>query len=170
MKILLILVGCIILLVVCVIVIGLLLPKSHTVSRAASYKATPERLFALIAGPQDWRPDVLRYEVVPDPAGRELVQETTRNNETITYEILNRKPPESISRRIATQNLPYSGTWIYTLQPAGAATIVRITENGEVYNPIFRFVSRLIIGHTASMDAYLRALGKATGEEIQIQD
>ena len=170
MKILLIVVGCIVLLVACVIVIGLLLPKSHTASRAASYKATPERLFALIAGPQNWRPDVLRCEVVADPAGRELVRETTRNNETITYEIVDRKPPESISRRIATQNLPYSGTWTYTLQPAGATTIVRITENGDVYNPIFRFVSRVIIGHTASMDTYLRALGKATGQEVQITD
>lgn len=170
MKVLLIVVGCIVLLVVCVIVIGLLLPKSHTASRAAAYHATPERLFALIAGPQDWRPDVLRYEVVPDPAGRELVRETVRDNETITYEILNRKPQESISRRIATQNLPYSGTWTYTLQPVGATTIVRITENGDVYNPIFRFVSRVIIGHTASMDTYLRALGKATGQEVQITD
>lgn len=170
MKVLLIVVGCIVLLVVCVIVIGLLLPKSHTASRAAAYHATPERLFALIAGPQDWRPDVLRYEVVPDPAGRELVRETVRDNETITYEIVDRKPPESISRRIATEGLPYSGTWTYTLLPNGGSTIVRITEKGEVYNPVFRFVSRFIIGHTASLDTYLRALGKATGQEVQITD
>lgn len=170
MKTLLIVVGCLVLAVVCVIVIGLVLPKSHTASRAAAYHATLERLFALLAGPQTWRPDVLRYEVVPDPAGRELVRETTRNHETITYEIVNRKPPESISRRVATENLPYSGTWTYTLQLNGGSTIVRITENGEVYNPVFRFVSRFILGHTGSIDSYLRALGTATGEDVQITD
>lgn len=170
MKVLWIVAGCIVFLIVAVVVIGLLLPKSHVASRAAAYRATAERLFTLIAGPQNWRPDVLRYEVVPDQAGRELVQETTRNGETVTYELLDRKPPQSILRRIVTENLPYSGTWAYSLQPNGAETVVRITENGEVYNPVFRFVSHFIVGHTSTMDAYLLALGKATGEEVQIKD
>lgn len=168
MKILWIGGGCVLLVIVAVVVIGLLLPKSHVASRAATYHATAEKLFALIAGPQNWRPDVLRYELVPDKAGRELARETTRNGEAITYELLDGKPPQSIRRRIATENLPYSGTWTYSLQPNGAETLVRITENGEVYNPVFRFVSRFIMGHTSTMDAYLRALGKAVGEEIQI--
>ena len=96
------------------------------------------------------------------------VRETTRQGYTITYEILDRRPPQSITRRIATKRLPYSGTWTYTLQPDGTRTVVRITENGEVYNPIFRFVSRFILGHTSTIDAYLRALAKATGQEVQI--
>jgi len=170
MKILLIVAGCILLVIVCVVVIGLLLPKAHVASRAASYKATPERLFALIAGPQNWRPDVLRYEDVSDPAGRRLARETTRNGETITYELMDSKPPASVKRRIATENLPYSGTWTYALQSKGDVTIVRITENGEVSNPVFRFVSRFVIGHTGAMDAYLRALGKATEQEVQPTD
>jgi hypothetical protein len=170
MKILLIVASFIVLLVVCVLVIGWLLPKAHVASRAASYHATPERLFALIAGPQNWRPDVARYEVVNDHSGHDLVRETTRQGETITYEILDRNPLESMKRRIATENLPYSGTWTYSLQPDGATTIVRITENGQVYNPVFRFVSTFIIGHTSTMDAYLRGLGKAVGQEVQPTD
>jgi hypothetical protein len=47
---------------------------------------------------------------------------------------------------------------------------VRITENGEVYNPLFRFVSRYVIGHNRTIDAYLRALGQATGQEVRIRD
>jgi hypothetical protein len=57
----LIVAGCIVLLAVCVIVIGSLLPKAHSGSRAAVYNATPDRLFALIAGRQNWRPHVLSY-------------------------------------------------------------------------------------------------------------
>ena len=170
MKIVLIMTGCILLVVACVVITGLLLPKAHTVSRAAAYHATPDKLFALIDGPQNWRPEVIGYEVVPDASGRALTQETTRNGETVTYELLDRKPPESIKRRVATPNLPYSGAWSYSLQPHAGGTIVRITENGEVYNPVFRFVSRFILGHTSTMDAYLRALGKATGQQVQITD
>ncbi len=170
MKILLIVIGGILVLVLAVVVIGALLPKRHVVSRAASFRATPEQLFALIAGPQNWRPDVVRFESVPDAGGRELVRESTRSGETITYEILNRKPPESIERRIATENLPYSGVWFFLLRPEDGGTTVRITEEGEVYNPVFRFVSRFVLGHTRTIDTYLRALGKATGQEIQIRE
>lgn len=170
MRILLIAAAGVVLIVLAVVVTGSLLPKRHVASRSASYRAAPEHLFSLIAGPQNWRPEVLRYESVPDANGHELVRETTRGGETITYELLDRIPDRSLKRRIATENLPYSGTWTYSLQPNGEITVVRITENGEVYNPVFRFVSRFFLGHTHTMDAYLRALGKATGQEVEIKD
>ena len=47
---------------------------------------------------------------------------------------------------------------------------MRITEDGEVYNPVFRFVSRAVMGHTAMLDAYLKALGKAVGQEARIEN
>ena len=84
------------------------------------------------------------------------MQEMTRGGETITYELLESVPPKSVNRRIATENLPYSGSWTYLLERSGAATIVRITEDGEVYNPVFRFVSRFVLGQTRTMDAYLQ--------------
>lgn len=170
MRILLIVIAAVLLLVVAVVGIGSLLPKRHSVSRSAVYRATPEQLFSLIAGPQNWRPDVLRYEAVPGSGGRELVRETTRGGETVTYELVDSAPPRSLKRRIATENLPYSGTWTYALERDGADTVVRITEDGEVYNPVFRFMSRFVLGHTRTMDAYLRALGKATGQVVEIRD
>jgi hypothetical protein len=170
MRIIVVVIGVIVLLVVCVVIIGALLPKRHVASRSASFRATPERIFSLIAGSQDWRPDVLRYEVVSRDGNREVVRETTRDEKTIAYEVFDSFPPKSIKRRIATDHLPYSGTWTYTLELRGETTVVRITEDGEVYNPLFRFISRFILGHTRSMDAYLRALGKATGQEARIED
>lgn len=167
MKILMIVGIAVVVLIVSVVGIGYSLPRRHVVSRLATYRATPEQLYAMITGPQNWRPDVLRYEAVPDPAGRELMRETTRNGETTTYELLERTPT-SIKRRIVTENLPYSGTWSYALHAEGGITTVRITEDGEVYNPVFRFVSRFVMGHTSTMDAYLRALGRATGQEVQV--
>lgn len=170
MKIALVVVAGIVLLSACIVTIGMLLPKSHVVSRSASFHATPQRLFSLIAGPQSWRPDVVRCETVPDPSGKELVSETTRNGETVTYEILDRVPPASLTRRIATKNLPYSGSWTFSLQASDATTVVRITERGAVYNPVFRFVSRFVIGQTKGINAYLEALGQAVGQTITIQD
>ncbi|HKF50977.1 MAG TPA: SRPBCC family protein [Candidatus Acidoferrales bacterium] len=171
MKILLVVLGAIALLILVVVITGVLLPKHHHVSRAASFRATPQQLFALVSGPQNWRPDVKHFETVPDASGRDFVRETTSNGETVTYELLDRQPPQSIKRKIATEGLPYSGAWTFQLQEENNGTTVRIIEDGDVYNPIFRFVSRFVIGHTRTIDDYLRALGKATGQEqIQIRD
>jgi hypothetical protein len=98
------------------------------------------------------------------------MRETTRDGETITYELLDGTPLKSLKRRIATNNLPYSGTWTFSLQPNSEITTVRITEDGEVYNPVFRFISHFVLGHTRTVDAYLRALGKATGQEVEVKD
>jgi hypothetical protein len=166
MKITLIVLGALVLLVILVVAIGSLLPKGHVVSRSARFTASPQQLFTLIAGPQNWRPDLLSSEAFTD-GGRDYVRETNRHKEIITYELLNRNEPSSIERRIATQNLPYSGSWTFVLEPYGSGTTVHITENGEVSNPVFRFVSRFILGQTRSLDDYLRALGKATGEQVQ---
>jgi hypothetical protein len=165
MKIVLLLAGCLTLLVVMVVVVGYLLPKSHVASRSATFRATPEKLYGLISGTQVWRPDVVRFEIVSDSAGREVQHETTRDGKTIPYEVSERVPPVGLKRRIASPNLPYSGTWTYFLESRDVLTVVKITEEGEVSNPVFRFVSRFILGHTRTMDQYLHALGKAIGQE-----
>jgi hypothetical protein len=72
--------------------------------------------------------------------------------------------------RIADKDLPYGGQWTYELEPQGLQTALRITEDGEIYNPVFRFVSRFVMGHTATIDNYLRALASRTGDSITIQD
>jgi len=39
--------------------------------------------------------------------------------------------------------------------PSGSGTRVRITEHGEVYNPVFRVLSRFVFGHTATLEEFL---------------
>ena len=45
-----------------------------------------------------------------------------------------------------------------------------ISERGEVYNPLYRFVSRFFIGHTRTIDAYLAELARSFGEEPTPRD
>jgi hypothetical protein len=84
----------------------------------------------------------------------------------VTYRVVESAPPRRLITRIADQHLPYGGTWTYDLTPDGSGTRLTITENGEVYNPIFRFVSRFIVGHTSMMETVLRDLGTRHGETI----
>jgi Polyketide cyclase / dehydrase and lipid transport len=174
MKIFLIVVGSILVIIIAAVGIvagiGALLPRHHVASRTATYRVIPEQLFALISGPQSWRPDVLRSDTIAGPDGQQLLRETTRDGNTMTYEVFAANPPTSIGRRVVGKNLPFSGSWTYSLAPSADGTTVRITEDAEVYNPIFRFMSRFVIGQTSTMDTYLRSLGKATGQEVEIRD
>jgi hypothetical protein len=46
---------------------------------------------------------------------------------------------------------------------------VTITEDGEVSNALFRFMSRYVFGHTATLDAYLASLARRFGENTTLQ-
>ena len=52
------------------------------------------------------------------------------------------------------------------LAAENGGTRVTIREDGEVSNVLFRFMSRYVFGHTATMDSYLTALAKRFGEEV----
>jgi hypothetical protein len=170
MKIVLILAAILVLLIAGVLITGSLLPKHHIASRAAAFRATPDQLFALISGPQSWRPDVLHSELDTDSSGRQILLESTRDGNKMTYSVT-ANAPHSLTRTIIGTHLPFDGSWTYALSPTPAGTTVRITEDANIYNPVFRFMSRFILGYTGSMDKYLHALGAATGQpQIQIAD
>ncbi len=63
-------------------------------------------------------------------------------------------------RKILDEELPFGGSWTFEMKENGDEVALTITENGEVYNPVFRFMSRFIFGHYATMDRYLNDLRK----------
>jgi len=117
-------------------------------------------VWSLISGPPAWRPDVRSYEELPAHDGHRMWRETDKHGQIITYEAIESEPPRHMVAQIADPTLPFGGTWTYDITPAGQSCSLTITEDGEVYNPIFRFVSRFIIGQTATLDAYVKALNE----------
>ncbi len=144
--------------VIAVVIVGMLLPKAHTARRSARLNYSPDAVWSLIAGDQSWRPELQKTELLNSANGVRAWKETDKHGQTITYETVESIAPRHLITRIADQNLPFGGTWTYEIQPAAGGSTITIIENGEVYNPIFRFVSRFVFGHTATIDAYLKAL------------
>ena len=87
----------------------------------------------------------------------------SKDGRAITYERVESVPPRRMVTRI-DPGLPFGGTWTYHLVPEAEGTALTITEDGEVYNPVFRFVSRFVMGHTATIDTYLKYLKIKLGE------
>jgi uncharacterized protein YndB with AHSA1/START domain len=156
---------------VVIVVIGWMLPVKHRASRQATFRTTADRLYALIATPNDfptWRTGVTRVEALADDNGHRRYRETSGDG-TITYEVTEAVPDRRLVTRIADRDLPFGGAWTYELLPASVGTTLRITEDGEVYNPLFRFVSRYVMGHEATIDRYLRDVSKRIGEAPAIE-
>ncbi|MFL5488728.1 MAG: SRPBCC domain-containing protein [Gemmatimonadaceae bacterium] len=162
MRYVLMVAGILVLIVVVVLVVGWMLPVGHRATSEATYRATPEQVFKLVTDvhsfPQ-WRPSVKEVEMLPSSDGHARFREIGKNG-SILFEIDSVVQNQRLVMRIADRSLPFGGKWTYEIMPRGDSTTLRITEDGEVYNPVFRFVSRFIFGHTATIDEYLKDVGR----------
>lgn len=149
--------------------VGWMLPVGHRASVARTYHASPAALYTLItdvAAYPTWRSEVRGVETLPEEDGHRRWVEATKNGAPITYVAEQSVPDRLLVSRIANTDLPFGGKWTYELTPAGPdRTTLRITEDGEVYNPIFRFVSRYVMGHESTMKQYHAAVGRRFGVE-----
>ena len=155
-------------LIAVVAVVGMMLPRDHVASMSARIAASPDSVWAAltdVAAFTSWRKDLTKVELLPATATGPSWREHSRNG-PITFVADAFEPPRRLVSRIADTNLAFGGSWEYRIEPDGpSASTVTITERGSVYNPIFRFVSRFVMGHTATIDAFLRALARRFGSD-----
>lgn len=111
--------------------VGALLPVKHSASRTAHVALPPDRLYKLLTE--------IEFGDVPVRTERQ-------------------EPPSLLVTRVDPSNKSFGGTWTFRIAPAAGGSELTITEDGEVYNVIFRFMSRFVLGHHATMDAYLKNL------------
>ena len=140
--------------------IGWRLPSSHRASREVMMAATPESIWAAITDVEafpSWRTDVKTVRRLPDREGRRAWVEDGGSG-TITFVVERSDAPRLLVTRIADPDLPFGGTWTYEITPAPQGSRLRITEDGEIYNPLFRFMARFIFGYEATMASYFAAL------------
>jgi uncharacterized protein YndB with AHSA1/START domain len=160
--------GLLVAVVLIVVVVGMLVPKEHTARSYATFGATPESIWRTLTEVDafpTWRGDVSRVDLLPSSNGRKAWREVGRNG-TITFEEVAAERPRRLVSRIADPKLPFGGSWTYDVSAEERGTRVTITENGVVYNPVFRFMSRFVFGHHATQEAFLRALGRKLGQDV----
>ena len=121
-----------------VVVIGWWLPVAHEASVTRTFTQPPDVLYRLIAD-------------------RNAYQHWWSGDPGIASDVLQATPSRRFATRISDPDQPFGGTWTFDIVPEGTGSRVTITERGEVYNPVFRFVSRFILGHHATMRSFMDA-------------
>jgi uncharacterized protein YndB with AHSA1/START domain len=151
-------------------VFGMLLPRDHVASRIGTYHVPPERVWVAITDVDampSWRIGLKGVTRLPDRDGLPVhVEDTSAGKMTIVTQQM--EPPRKLVNRIGGNGLPFGGTWTFDVTPTVDGSTVRITENGYVTNPIFRFVARFVMGYTSEMEKYLTGLAQHFGEKPQI--
>ena len=158
-------VGGLVLLAGIMALIGSRLPKAHVVSRSIHLRQSPQEVYAVVrdfGSAPKWRADVKQIEVDAQPGKPVYFREEAKHG-TVNYELVEDVPAQRMVTRIRDTDLGYSGQWTYSFTPENGGTLVTITEDGEVSNVLFRFMSRYIFGHTATIDGYLESLAKRLG-------
>ncbi len=165
MKWIAIIIAVIVLIGVAVYAFGSTLPVQHTATRSATLTSPPEAVWTVITdAPKfpSWRKDVDSVELLPQRDGRPAWREIS-GRQRMTFEVTESEMPKRLVTTIADKDLPFGGSWEYVIAPAGSGSTITITEHGEVYNPVFRFASRYLIGQTKTLDGYLTALAAKLG-------
>lgn len=144
--------------------IGALLPQKHSATRSAHFQQPPQAVWDVITGPPTWRPNVKRFENLPPRNGHRMWKEMDAHGNAVTYEAIEETPPFRLITQISDPSLPYGGMWVHEISLEPGGSMLQITENGEIYNPIYRFMSRFVFGYSATIDAFIQALHARLGE------
>jgi hypothetical protein len=143
-------------------VVGVFLPKGHRASRTVVYQAPPARVFATItdfARFPEWRSDVETVELLGDDGRGTRFRETGKDG-TVTYLVERRVPDSTLVTRVDDPSLAFGGKWTLEVKPAPDGASLTITEDGEIYNPIFRVMSKVIFSPYTTIDRYQADLRK----------
>jgi hypothetical protein len=139
MKWTLVVVGGPVLLVTVIAAVGSMLPRTHKASRTLRLGRAPVAVWPVLT--------------------------TTAQASSVPVDVLESNPPHRLVTRVKETERNFGGTWTIAVVPVPDGSTVTITEDGWVANPIFRFMSRLVIGHHATMDTLLKQVAKAFNEE-----
>jgi len=136
MKWIALLVVALVIIVVLVAIVGPQLPREHIASRTLRLTRT---------SPQD--------------AWTAVMAATSASS--VPVDIVEQDPPRRLVTKVKDTEKMFGGTWTIVVVPAG----ITITEAGWVANPIFRFVSRYVMGHHATIDGVLKQVAQKLDED-----
>lgn len=153
--------------VLVVTVAGMALPQDHVARRSAHLSAPPDKVWSIVTDVRSypaWRSDVASVEMLSVSGGRVAWREVSPKGNKLAFEAVTPDAPSHFVTVITDKGIPFGGSWDYRITPDGTGSRITITENGQVYNPIFRFISKYVLGHTATLDKYLTSLAAKVGD------
>lgn len=158
----LIVVGVLVALGVAIYGAGVVLPRAHVARMEGVVAKAPAEVAVIIRDVRaypTWRHGVVVEDIAEEASAVTYVEVV--DEDRIAYRLTEPVRDVQFVATMTDASLPFGGSWTITLTPEGAGTRVRIEEDGEVRDPVYRFFAHFIFGYTSSMKSYLESLGAA---------
>lgn len=144
----------VVVLALAIVAIGFALPSGYNVSRSVEIKAPPEKVYAFIADPREWkkwtvwnqRDPAMRITYSGPPAGPGAKWAWESKTEgTGQMEFLKAEANRSLEYRLSFPDFGMLSTGALALQPAGAGTKVTWSTTGDVGgNPLKHYFAAMM--------------------------
>ncbi|HLJ84603.1 MAG TPA: hypothetical protein VKT51_10560 [Candidatus Eremiobacteraceae bacterium] len=155
--------------------IGTTIPIWHSTKCAADIAAPSDALFGAIAddgSSASWRPELRSVTLVSGSGPTTVWRETYKSGQELTLYTnrLGYASGRQLVRDIPFDpRLGFDGNWVFNVGKSGQRgenkTRVAINEQGHIYNPVFRFLTKYVFGYSGSIRTYLTDLGAKFGEK-----
>ena len=130
-------------LVLVMALVGLALPRDHVAARRTRLAKPPAEVWSA------------------------MVELAAKSEHPI--EVVEERPHARRVTRIADDKLPYGGRWICELAPDGSGTLLTITEDGFIKNPVFRFLSKTVFSTASTIEKFMHDLGTQLGTPAVVE-
>lgn len=136
--------------------IGLTISKTHSLTYSINIEKPTELIWNKLRDDlksAEWRNDLKSVEALQRWNNYEAFKEIYKNGGSLNYAIIYKKENEKLIRKII-HNKNFGGEWIIELRE----NKVTITENGEIYNPIFRVLGKIFHDPSKTIVRFLNDL------------
>jgi uncharacterized protein YndB with AHSA1/START domain len=152
--------------VLAVIVVGLMLPASHAAMTRSELAASPADVWSTIADWEhwtEWQPELSSVEPLEDRSGHPALMASGSWGDVLMEIVESERPHRLVT---VVDGGAFRGRWTYDLEATPGGTVLTITEEGEVTNPLFR---TLMVFHDnyETMLGYHRALADRLGVVVE---
>lgn len=157
MKWILLLVCILIVLIAMIYLIGSLMDVKHVATIERKLKMGSDETWIVLTNYKEytsWRNGI--KELTIDSTNHWTEKNSHGDNVSYQLEVVDDK--RTFITRIINKDLAYGGYWEFSISPLQDGCLVKITENGEVFNPIFRFMAKYFFGHETTLKNYMRDL------------
>jgi uncharacterized protein YndB with AHSA1/START domain len=143
---------------------GAQMPREHRSQVAVMLPASRAAVWAAItdyAAMPAWWPAVKALRTEKRADGTLLTWNMDRHGQEVPFRTGESRPPEKLVRVIATEQLPFGGTWTYELTDArGGGTQLTLTGDGFINPPMFRAMAEWFFGLENTQRDFLAHLEK----------
>ncbi len=145
--------------------VGLFVPKTHTYTLEAQFDHPIDLVWQTITDLEatpSWRRGLDEIERLEDRDGKPLWR-LDGDFGTVYYLVEAAEPMTHYVNRVVDGD-DFGGTWTFTLRETPTGCALRITEDGEIYNPIFRTMIHYVYDYGTSVRNYLEDLDAALAQ------